>query len=90
MGEVPLYNFPPVPPHHLTYHTRLLQGVARFETVPCTLLTFGVPETLREVNLWQHLSGLWRGSAGSNRLFQGFDLYWHPPESGDLWYISGD
>ena len=26
--------------------------------------------------------------AGSNRLFQVLDLYWHSPESGELWYKS--
>ena len=27
--------------------------------------------------------------AGSNRLFQAFDLYWRSPESGNLWYRGG-
>jgi len=43
------------------YHARLLERVARVESVVWTVLTFGIPEAPREVDFWQRLSGLWHG-----------------------------
>jgi len=41
-----------------------MEGVARPETDARTVLTFGIPE--REVDFWQPLSGLWRGTPWGN------------------------
>ena len=38
--------------HGVVSPDRLLEGVTRFEIVPWTGLTFGIPETLREVDFW--------------------------------------
>ena len=39
----------------------LLEGTAGNETVPCKVLTLGIPGILRDVEVWQSLSELWRG-----------------------------
>ena len=37
--------------------------VALLEIVVCTVVSFGIPKTLRKVDIWQTLSGFWLGQS---------------------------